>query len=78
MLRLELRDTSSTVLFIDPMKGVKIRKEGGGRQSHELCIETGYTFCHAVYDFERDRDTAYEYVLAKINEYLFPQIDPIL
>lgn len=30
MLRLELNDCAETVLYIDPMKGVKIRKEKGG------------------------------------------------
>ena len=76
MLRLELNDCAETVLYIDPMKGVKIRKEKGG-SSYELCIETGSTFCHAVYDSERTCNAAYGYVLAKIDEYLFPQIEGV-
>lgn len=73
MLRLDMEDTNGTVLFVDPMKGVKILKEYG--MNPQIFIEAGYSFSHAVYDSEENRDAAYERVLNKINEYLFPQIE---
>lgn len=77
MLRLDLKDSYETVLFIDPMKGVRIKKEPS-RVKYEVSIEAGnFIVCYAVYDSEKDRDAAYEYVLTKINEYLFPQIEPV-
>ena len=59
------------------MKGVKILKEDDKVTCFEvLFIEVGsFNFCHAEYDSEESRDAAYEYVLNKINEYLFPQIE---
>ena len=76
MLRLELKDKNETVLFFDPMKDVKVRKEESKTEvCYELCIDTCNDVCYAMYDSKADRDAAYEYVLTKINEYLFPQIE---
>lgn len=72
MLRLDLKDANSTVLFINPMNGAKIRKES----DYELCIETDTVVCYASYNLKEHCDEAYWYVLNKINEYLFPQIEP--
>lgn len=75
MLRLDLKDNAETVLFIDPMKDVKIRKAASKGSCYEFTIETCFDVCHAFYDTETERDNAYERVLNKINEYLFPQIE---
>ena len=76
MLRLDLKDRNETVLFIDPMKEVKVRKERTEKKSYyELSIETESGVCYAVYYTEAACNTAYERVLNKINEYLFPQIE---
>lgn len=78
MLRLDLKDKDSTVLFIDVMSGVKIYKNLSKlyyTDRYELIIETSSDTCCAIYDTKENRDEAYDYVLNKINEYLFPQID---
>lgn len=72
MLRLDLKDAKETVLFIDPMEGVKIHKDV---TDSGLFIETGDLVTYVSYKLEKSRDAAYEYVLNKINEYLFPQIE---
>ena len=76
MLRLDLKDNYGTVLFTDPEKGVMIRKdvtEVKGETKYELWIETTSSFgmCYATYDSEEERNTAYDYVVHKIKEYLF-------
>lgn len=75
MLRLELKDNAETVMFIDPVKGVKIHKAKTEKSYYELCVETSSTICYAIYNTAEYRDIAYDYVLDKINEYLFPQIE---
>lgn len=78
MLRLDLKDKDSTVLFIDVMIGVKIYKSQPKvlyDDRYGLIIKTSSDVCCAVYDSEEHRDEAYDYVLNKINEYLFPQIE---
>ena len=81
MLRLDLKDDAGTVLFIEPMNGIKVRKEkpkvkeGTCGLCYELCIETGSDVCYTTYDSMEYRDAVYEYVLNKISEYLFPQIE---
>jgi hypothetical protein len=72
MLRLDLKDNHKTVLFIDPMKDINI-SINNKESCYELHIETNSDVCFAVYESEEDRDAAYEYVLNKINEDLFPQ-----
>lgn len=80
MLRLELRDSDDTVLFVNPMNGVEIGRFDyeytDSEISHKLTIgKPGMYTTQYVYSSKEDRDTAYEYVLAKVNEYLFPQTD---
>lgn len=78
MLRLELKDVNETVLFIEPTNDVKIRKgEAPSKDGpqYELDIETDHSICYASYYLEEERDDAYEYVLNKIDEYLFPQVE---
>ncbi len=78
MLRLEFKDKHETVLLFEPGLGAKIRKEESKtRVCYELCIDTNNDVCCVEYDSKVDRDIAYEYVLTKINEYLFPQIEPV-
>lgn len=77
MLRLDFKDKNETILFFDPMKDVKIRKEKSEKVNvcYELCIDTSSDVCYTVYDSKEDRDEAYTYAVNKINEYLFPQIE---
>jgi len=77
MLCLNLKDNNETVLFIDPMKDIiKIRKEESKlKVCYEICIDTSSDVCCAEYNSKADRDEAYEYVLNKINECLFSQIE---
>lgn len=72
MLRLDLKDDKSTVVFINPMNVIKINKES----RYGLRIETNSDVCYVDYNSVESRDEAYWYVLNKINEYLFPQIEP--
>lgn len=73
MLRLDLNDKNNTVLFVDPINGVKILKQKD--DNYVLLIDTGNIVCYIEYDSEELRDEVYEYVLNKINEYLFQQIE---
>jgi hypothetical protein len=76
MLRLDLKDNNETVLFVDPMNSVKIMKQKDTdriKTTYVLLIDTGNIVCYAEYYSEEHRDEVYEYVLNKINEYLFPQ-----
>jgi hypothetical protein len=77
MLRLNLNDINETVLFVDPMNGVKIlkQKDDSEETTYVLLIDTGDIVCYAEYNSEDVRDAVYGYVLNKINEYLFPQIE---
>ena len=80
MLRLNLKDLDDTVLFINPMNGVEIGKLycDYSENIYRLTIGkpgTGMYETQYAYSSKEDRDIAYEYVLAKINEYLFPQIE---
>ena len=78
MLRLDLKDRNETVLFIDPTKEVKVRKECTEKKSYyELSIETESGVCYAIYYTEGACIEAYKYVLNKINEYLFPLIESV-
>lgn len=76
MLRLDLKNKNNTVLFVDPINGVKILKQKDA-DSYVLLIDTGNIVCYMEYDSEELRDEVYEYVLNKINEYLFPQIEVV-
>lgn len=80
MLRLELKDNDDTVLFVNPMNGVEIGRFDCdyGEGIYKLTIgKLGMYITQYVYSSKVDRDAAYEYVLAKINEYLFPQIEEV-
>ena len=68
MLRLDLKDKDSTVLFIEPEKGITIRKG----KSYELWLEVGgWGACCTEYYSEESRNAAYDYAVHKIKEYLF-------
>ena len=73
MLRLDLKDENETVLFIEPFKGVTIHKTVS--QDNGLYVEYFDHIAYVTYDSVESRDAAYEYVLNKINEYIFPQME---
>ena len=86
MLRLDLKDADDTVLFVNPVNGIEIRKitdrfsvgeqeKSGLRIVFATCGSCELMTAIAWYGSSESRDTAYKYVLAKINEYLFPQIE---
>ena len=78
MLRLDFKDDDETVLFFDPIMGVRINKYDDivrSKPRYELDINTNHDMFSMFYDSMGDRDAAYEYTLNKINNYLFPQIE---
>lgn len=89
MLRLDLKDIDDTVLFANPVNGIEIHKIADRfsvREPEKFGLRLSFATCgscelmHTVvwYSDSESRDTAYEYVLSKVNEYLFPQIDPVI
>jgi hypothetical protein len=72
MLRLDLNDINETVLFVNPMNGVKIlkQKDDSEETRYVLLIDTGNIVCYNEYYSEEVRDESYEYALNKINTYL--------
>ena len=90
MLRLDLKDIDNTVLFVDPMNGIEIRKitdrffmgeaqeKYGIRMAFATCASCELMQPVAWYPDPESRDRAYGYVLTKIDEYLFPKIDPVI
>lgn len=87
MLRLELKDNDDTVLFLNPMNGVQIHKQMnlssdvikrfGIRIVFATCGSCELMHTIVCYPDPGSRDAVYESILAKINEYLFPQIDSV-
>ncbi len=88
MLRLELKDNDDTVLFVNPMNGIEIHKitdRFSVGEQEKFGLRIVFATCgscelmHTVvwYRNPETRNTAYEYVLAKISEYLFPQIEEV-
>lgn len=88
MLRLELKDVNETVLFVNPVNGICIHKlfesyiafdgeKHGIRVEFATCGSCELMHTAVWYPDPESRDAAYEYVLAKINEYLFPQIEEV-
>lgn len=81
MLRLDLKDNDDTVLFVNPMDGVEIGKLDYDPVIYEKNIykltigKLGMCTTHYVYSSKEDRDAAYDYVLAEITTYLFPQVE---
>ena len=89
MLRLDLKDSDDTVLFVDPVNGIEIhkiadrlfmdeRERYGLRLSFATCGSCELMHTVVWYSDSESRDTAYDYVLAEITTYLFPQIDPVI
>lgn len=78
MLRLDLNDKHDTVLFVNPMNGVKINKQKDPENSsYVLIIDTGNIVCYLEYDVKEYRDANYGYALNKINEYLSPNVESV-
>lgn len=88
MLRLELKDIDDTVLFANPENGIEVHKINDRFYSSEkekfgiriilaTCGSCELMQTVAWYPDSESRNAAYEYVLSKINEYLFPQIDEV-
>lgn len=88
MLRLELKDNDDTILFVNPQNGIEVRKTADRYSMDEkekFGLRIVFATCgscelmHTVvwYRNPETRNTAYEYVLSKINEYLFPQIEKV-
>lgn len=89
MLRLELKDIDDTVLFVNPQNGIEIRKIADRfftDEKEKFGIRFAVATCGSCelmqpvcwYRDPESRNTAYEYVLSKVNEYLFPKIDPVI
>ena len=89
MLRLDLKDNDDTVLFVNPVYGIEIHKitdrfsvgeqeKFGLRLSFATCGSCELMHTVVWYSDSESRNTAYDYVLAEITTYLFPQIDPVI